>query len=149
VITFRILEEPAEEPEPERAVSEHPNRMAKDKFPLLLDELERTYTDPPWREKIDKLIQEAGNEPAVFLEKINLLSLEIHGQLLKNWGFDQTSAGVEEMRQAIENAVSSDPALKERAEKVAKELYGSAELGMYEATQALEAMKGTRRSIWN
>lgn len=113
-------------------------RLTKNGAEDILDDLEQAYANPWFVERVDKLVQDMNYDPAKFMAHLgrSTLALDVQQPILEKWGFDVSSQGVADMSLAIQEHTrgrSADPALKKRADEVGKGLYGSPDLGMFEA----------------
>eukprot|EP00929_Paragymnodinium_shiwhaense_P071097 TRINITY_DN36119_c0_g2_i1.p1 TRINITY_DN36119_c0_g2~~TRINITY_DN36119_c0_g2_i1.p1 ORF type:complete len:607 (-),score=181.23 TRINITY_DN36119_c0_g2_i1:153-1973(-) len=109
-------------------------RLTKDGARDLLRDLKDAYEDKSFKAQIRKLAHDVQHDTTEFLCHLGKVALPIQTPVLRRWGFDTTSRGVQEMTRAIQDHTrgsNADVKLRAEAEEVVRILYGP----MYSATR--------------
>mmetsp|Transcript_145911 Transcript_145911/g.269079 ORF Transcript_145911/g.269079 Transcript_145911/m.269079 type:complete len:800 (+) Transcript_145911:87-2486(+) len=110
-------------------------RLTADATWDLLEALEEAYTDPWFRDRINKLIGDVRLNPELFMKHLQPVAMEARRPVLEKWGFEASPKGVQEMKLAIQDHLrgpNTNAKLRDRVYEVNKALYGAPELQMYE-----------------
>ncbi|CAE8710651.1 unnamed protein product [Polarella glacialis] len=117
-------------------------RITRDGAWDLLYNLEAAYTEPSFVQRVDKLSRDLQFRAEDFAPRLAAVALEAQRPILQKWGFEDSVAGAQGMRAALQEHTRSplglgNPKLKELADKVSRGLYGSPELQMYDRVRLL------------